>query len=165
MSSLSLKYSKAANLFEILIWYRFLTSSSFSFLRLNMSPSNYCATCLLTSNFSLTFSTTRIWSISKSAPLKQHTCMPSPIYQDMIILVVFLSIRSSPGYYYYRCAYMGIIYIINLLKYIPNFLKPEITTWPTTKLWGGINTSCTYFKALKRYKTTDFGNTRNFQIL
>jgi hypothetical protein len=37
VSSLSLKFSKAANLFEILIWYWFLTSSSFSFLRLNPS--------------------------------------------------------------------------------------------------------------------------------
>ena len=33
MSSLSLKISKATNLFEILIWYCFLTSSWFSFLR------------------------------------------------------------------------------------------------------------------------------------
>ena len=37
MSSLSLKFSKVANLFEISIWYCFLTSSSFSFLRLNLS--------------------------------------------------------------------------------------------------------------------------------
>ena len=47
MSSLSLKFSKAANLFEISIWYCFLTSSSFSFLRLNLFPSNFCVTCLL----------------------------------------------------------------------------------------------------------------------
>ena len=37
MSLLSLKFSKAANLFEILIWYCYLTSGSFSFLRLNFS--------------------------------------------------------------------------------------------------------------------------------
>jgi hypothetical protein len=41
MSSLSFKFSKTANLFEILIWYCFLTSSSFSFLRLNLSTSNH----------------------------------------------------------------------------------------------------------------------------
>ena len=40
MSSLSLKFSEAANLFEILICYCFLTSSSFSLVRLNLSPSN-----------------------------------------------------------------------------------------------------------------------------
>jgi len=34
MYSLSFKFSKAANLFEILIWYCLLTSSSFSFQRL-----------------------------------------------------------------------------------------------------------------------------------
>ena len=48
MSSSSLTFSKAANLFVISIWYYFLTSSTFSFLRLNLSPSNLCASCLLT---------------------------------------------------------------------------------------------------------------------
>ena len=37
MSSLSFKFSQTANLNEILIWYCFLTSSSLSFLRLNLS--------------------------------------------------------------------------------------------------------------------------------
>jgi len=37
MSLLSFKFSKAANVFIILIWYCFLTSSSLSFLRLNLS--------------------------------------------------------------------------------------------------------------------------------
>ena len=37
MSSLSFRFSKAAYLFEILFWYCFLTSSSLSFLRLNLS--------------------------------------------------------------------------------------------------------------------------------
>ena len=45
MFSLSLKFSRAGNLSEILIWYCFLTSSSFSFLRLYIS-SNLC--CLFT---------------------------------------------------------------------------------------------------------------------
>ena len=54
MSSLSLKFYKAADMFEISIWYCFLTSSSFSFLRLSLSPSNFYAACLLTGNLSLT---------------------------------------------------------------------------------------------------------------
>ena len=37
-SSPSLKFSEAANLFKISVWYCFLTSSSFSLLRLNLSP-------------------------------------------------------------------------------------------------------------------------------
>ena len=49
-SLLSLKFSKAANLFEILIWHCFLTSSSLSFLRLNLSMSNVCAARLLTAS-------------------------------------------------------------------------------------------------------------------
>jgi hypothetical protein len=43
MSSLSCKFSKAANLFQILIWYSFLTSSSLNSLRLNLSTSYFCA--------------------------------------------------------------------------------------------------------------------------
>ena len=53
MSSQSLKFSKAANLFVIWTWYCFLTSISFSFLRLNLSQSNFRAVCLLTANLSL----------------------------------------------------------------------------------------------------------------
>ena len=58
------KFSKAANLFVISIWYCFLTFSSFSFLRLNLSPSNLYAACLLTANLSLTFATTRCWFLT-----------------------------------------------------------------------------------------------------
>jgi len=59
MSSLTLKFSKAVNPSEILIWYCFLTSSSCSFRRLNLSTSNFCAAHLLTTNLSLTFATIR----------------------------------------------------------------------------------------------------------
>jgi len=48
ISLLSIKFSKTADLFEISIWYRFLTSRSFGFPRLNLSPSNFFASCLLT---------------------------------------------------------------------------------------------------------------------
>jgi len=51
MSLLSRKFSKAANMFEILIIYSFLTSNSFSFLELNFSTENICAACLLTAAF------------------------------------------------------------------------------------------------------------------
>ena len=54
MSSSSLKFSKAENLFLIPFWYCFLTSSSFSFLRLNLSLSYFCFGCLITASLSLT---------------------------------------------------------------------------------------------------------------
>jgi len=41
------------NLFQILLWFCFLTSNSFSFLRVNLSASNFCAASLLTANLSL----------------------------------------------------------------------------------------------------------------
>ena len=59
MSLLSFKFSKVANLFVILIWHCFLTSSSFSDLRLNLSTTNTCAESLFTANISPTFATTR----------------------------------------------------------------------------------------------------------
>jgi hypothetical protein len=48
MSKLSLKLSKAANVFEISTWYFSLTSISSRFLRSNLSKSNFCLVCLLT---------------------------------------------------------------------------------------------------------------------
>jgi hypothetical protein len=59
MSSSSLTFSKAANLFVISIWYSFLTSRSFSFLRVNLPPSNFYAASFLTASLSLTFATNR----------------------------------------------------------------------------------------------------------
>ena len=56
MSLSSLKTSKVAN-FVISIRYCFLTSSSFSFVRLTLSPSNLRAACLLTAYLSLAFTT------------------------------------------------------------------------------------------------------------
>ena len=70
---ISLKFSKAANMFQILNWYWFITSSSLSFLRLNLSTSNFCAVCLLTANVSLTFTAIRQRSVKQSAPVKDGT--------------------------------------------------------------------------------------------
>jgi len=69
----SLKFSKAAKLFVISIWYCFLISSSFSFLRLSHFTSNFCAACLFTANLSLSFETTRKWSVSQLVPLQLRT--------------------------------------------------------------------------------------------
>ena len=73
MSSLSFKFSKDANLFEISIWYCSLNSIPFCFLKLNLSASNFCAACLLTSKLCLTCATARQWSVSQSAPLTDLT--------------------------------------------------------------------------------------------
>jgi hypothetical protein len=72
-SSSSSKLSKVANLLEILTWYCSSTSTSFSFLRLNLSLSVFCATRFLTDSLSVTFATTRQWSVSHSAPQKGRT--------------------------------------------------------------------------------------------
>jgi len=58
-SSSSFKFSKAANLFVISIWYYSLTAGSFSFLKLNLCLSNLCAACVPTANLSLIFAITR----------------------------------------------------------------------------------------------------------
>ena len=73
MSSPSLKFSKAANLFVISIWFCFLTSSSISSQRLNLSTSNSLLLVYLLANISLAFETTRYRSISQSNPLKDRT--------------------------------------------------------------------------------------------
>jgi len=95
------KFSKAANLFETLNWNCFLTSSSLSYLRLNLSTLNACIASLLTTNLSPTFGNTKQWSLSHSAPPERwhiaYTRMQSPIYQYVINLVVSLSIRRGPG--------------------------------------------------------------------
>jgi len=94
MSSLSLKFSKAANLFEISIWYCFLTCNSFIFPRLNHTPSNSCAPCLLNAKLSLTCNHQIIISITVSSPETSHVCytrMPSPINMWSFWLWVFPS--------------------------------------------------------------------------
>jgi len=58
MSSLSY-FFQSCSVFIISVWYCFITFSSFSFLRLNLFPSNFCASFLHTANLSLTFATTR----------------------------------------------------------------------------------------------------------
>jgi len=73
VSFLSFKFSKAWNLFEILICYCFQTSRSLSFPKLNLFVSNFCDVCILTAKLSVTFAITRQWSVSQSAPLKLRT--------------------------------------------------------------------------------------------
>ena len=51
------KFSKPAHLFEISMCLCLLTCSSFALLRLNLSPSDFCGSCLLTANLSLPFET------------------------------------------------------------------------------------------------------------
>ena len=108
MSSLSFKFSKAANLFEISIWYCFLTSSSLRFLRLNLTTSNFGVACLLAANLSLTFATIRELSVSLSAPLKDHTlsileCHLLYVNMWSICLWVFPSGEVQVYLWMFRC--------------------------------------------------------------
>jgi len=66
MFSSPIKFTKAGNLFLIPIWYFSLTPSSFSFLRLNLSPSNLFAACLRTALLLL------LLLILKPKPWLQH---------------------------------------------------------------------------------------------
>ena len=81
MSSLSLKFSNVANLFKILIWC-LLTPSSFSFLRVNLSLTNFCAACLIIANIFSNFWNHQIMiSIiggSRERSYIEYTRMPSP---------------------------------------------------------------------------------------
>ena len=98
MSLLSVKFSKAANLFEIIMWYCFVTSKSFSFLSFSLSTSNFCAACLLTANLSLTFATANSdWYRSQLTWKFIHTQVPSPICQYVIHLAVSHPLRRCPG--------------------------------------------------------------------
>ena len=108
MYSPSLKFSKAATLFVISIWHYFLNSSSFRFLRLNLTPSNYWAACLITENLPLTFATTRQWSVSHSAPLKVRTssipdCYLLSINMWSTWLWVFPSAEVQVYLWIFRC--------------------------------------------------------------
>ena len=78
-------FSKAANLFEISIWYLSLTSRSLSFRKLNLCLPNLCAACYI----SLNFAVTRKWSVSESVPLKFRT---SSLYKCHFLSINTLSI-------------------------------------------------------------------------
>jgi len=100
MSLLSYSYSKAANLFEILIWYCSLTSSSLIFLRLHFPTSNFCALNLLTANLSLNFVTTNSDQYHSELPWKiciLYNWMSYPIYQNVNNLDVSLPFRRVLG--------------------------------------------------------------------
>ena len=123
-SLLSFKFSKAADLYKIKIWYCFPTYSSLSFLRLHLSTSNFCAPSLLNANLSLTFATTRQWSVSVSSP-ENHTriileCHLLSINTWSIWLWVFPS-REVQTYLRMLCCW-------NIKLLTPNCLKFTILT-------------------------------------
>jgi len=79
----------------------YLTSTSISFLRMNISISYFCASRLLTDSLFLTFSTTRYFNgitiSSRERTVIKYTWMPSPVYQDVINMNFSLPIRRGPG--------------------------------------------------------------------
>jgi hypothetical protein len=100
--------SKATNLFEILIRYYFITSISFSLLRLNHSKPIFRAASLFTASLSLTFATTRQWSVSQSVLLKDRTssileCHILSINMWSIWLWVFPSGETQVYLWMLRC--------------------------------------------------------------
>ena len=97
---LPLKFSKAANLFDILTWYFFLTSNSLSFLRLNLSTSNCCVACLLTASFPNSCNHQILKSIRVTFTERtyiENTQMSSSFYPYVINLIVSFFIRWGPG--------------------------------------------------------------------
>lgn len=73
MSTLSSKFSKSANLFEILIWNSFLTSAKFSFPKIKSLHIKLCAARLLTDSLFLSFAVIKEWSVSHLATRKEWT--------------------------------------------------------------------------------------------
>jgi len=99
ISSLSLQFSNASNLFEISIIYCFLNSSSFTFLRLNLSPANSVLLVYLLPIFLNFCNHQTVISITVSYPATSYiyyTRIPFPIYLYVINLVVSLPIRRGP---------------------------------------------------------------------
>ena len=99
MSSSSLTFSKAADLFVISIWYCFLTSRSFSFLRFLPHQTSVLFVFLLPIFPSLLpppdsdqCHNPLLWNF-----VVYYARMPSPIHQYFINLVMNLPIRRSPG--------------------------------------------------------------------
>jgi len=95
--SLSFRFSKAANLFEILFWYSFLflTSNSLSFLRLNLLHQTSVLLVYLGQSIPNFCTHQIVISITVSPPERSYmgyTRMPFPIYQYVIILFVSLRI-------------------------------------------------------------------------
>jgi len=93
-SSSSSKFTKVANLLEILTWYCSLTSKSFSFFRLSLSPSNFYSSHLFTeslSNFHNHQIMVNITVISSKTSDINCIWMPPSICQDKINLCVFPS--------------------------------------------------------------------------
>jgi hypothetical protein len=90
-------YLQSSKVFVIAILYCFLSYRSFSFLILNISPSILCylfTYCQAITNIS----TTRLWSVSQSAPQKLvHQIYSNvTIYQYVINLFLSLPVRRSP---------------------------------------------------------------------
>ena len=91
-----INFFKSANIFHISIRNCFLNSSSFSFLRLNLSPSNFFPSFLLSANFSLNFTTTIQWSASECY-VHEVICFVDS-FETFGGLVVFVTpVRSHPG--------------------------------------------------------------------
>jgi hypothetical protein len=86
----------------LLARYCSLMYTSFRFLRSHLCISDYAVAPLLTDSLSLCSTTTKLWLVPQSAPLKfghhvQATSLSSSVCQDMISLTVCLSIRRSPS--------------------------------------------------------------------
>jgi len=91
-------FSKALNLFEILMWYCFVTSSSLSFLRLNIFTSLCCLFTYYQSflNF-FNHQTVMCITISSTEGLYiKYTQIPSTVYEYVINPAVSLPKRRGP---------------------------------------------------------------------
>jgi hypothetical protein len=101
ISLLPFKISKAAKLFEILIWYCFLTPAHLAAWDINLCTSNICAAGLLTAYLFPPFCNHQMVISITVSPLEipyiSYTRMPSPISQYVTNLVVSLPVRRGSG--------------------------------------------------------------------
>ena len=101
MSALSFKGSKAAKLFESLIWYCFVTSNSLSLLRCIFPHQTFGLLAYYRQSVPNFCNHQTAISITVSSPERayiEYSRIPSPVYQYVINLAVSLPIRRGTEY-------------------------------------------------------------------
>ena len=150
MSLLSFKFSKAPNLFEILIISCLLTSGSVSSLRLHLSSSNFCAPCLHTATVFNFCNHQTVISITVSSPERlynKYSSVPSPVYQYMINLIVSLPIWRSRCIY--ECVNVGtscsLLDFLDVAKFTTLTPLSLLSWWKLSFPTVGLKISCLQF--------------------
>ena len=173
ISSLSRKFSKGANTFEIIIWYYSQTPASFSFLRFKLSRSNICAACLLTDSFSLTFPITRQWPVARSAPLRGRASNTLKCYLLSInpwSVRLWVQWNTLCNFFVIRTVW--IVRIMSLMCSIKRHTKERFQNWEAIEFYKSdlnlreieAQNKRKAFKILKKNYTIQYATTKQYQM-